>query len=82
MTLNNPEDQKKLKGFVQEAVDSLTREASEKEFRKEVAENAMKELDLDKKTFNNLVKRVYKRDIEKETTKIERVSELYEVATK
>lgn len=50
------EDRKKLKGFVQELNDSLTRAAAERELQKEIVIKASEELGLDKKLVSKMGK--------------------------
>lgn len=79
MDINNPEDRKKFNNFVQDAVDSLTREQSEREHRKAIADDVQETLDLDKATFNRAVRAIFNDDVEKKEAQADEMKELYDV---
>lgn len=77
----NPEERKKFRNMLQEAVNSHYREEAEKELRRNIAERAKEELNLEKKQFNRLARVVYRDEIKKVEEEAEGISELYEVFT-
>jgi len=68
----------KLNDMIEEAVDSLIREDSEKQFRKDVAERAKEELKLKSSQFNALVKERFNQTATKTYEKNESIIEFNE----
>lgn len=75
----NPEQRKVLKGLVQESVNSLYREDAEKQLRKDIADRAADELEIDKKYFNKLCRTVFKDSLSELGEEAEVIANLYEM---
>lgn len=72
-------DRKKLKNAISELNDSLTRDASEKDFRKEVIDNLSEELGLDKKLIRKLARTYFKATYNTEREDFSTFEEFYEL---
>lgn len=80
--LNNPSDRSKLENFIQEAVDSKTRIASENELIKDIKEDAKEKIGLDPSLFNDLVRISFKHDHLKTQEKISALDSAIEILFK
>lgn len=60
------EDRKKLKGFIEELNNSLTRVASERDLQKEIIVKASEELGLDKKLISKMGKVYFRANYDEE----------------
>tara|TARA_Y100001973_G_C5169022_1_gene317899 strand:- start:751 stop:996 length:246 start_codon:yes stop_codon:yes gene_type:complete len=80
MDINNPEDRKKWKAFVNDAIDSLTKEQAEKDHRKQIAEDVKEELDVDKAQFNRTCSAIFKDNLDKKVQETEEIQNLVEAA--
>ncbi len=74
----NPEDQKKLKGMVEEAEGCLVKIDAAKDLKKDIAERAKEELGLSKRLFGRLVNTFHQNNLEDQTSDLEQVETLYE----
>lgn len=74
----NKDQLQKLRKMKQEALGSMLREDAEKDLRKEIAERANQELNMEKKTFNKLVRLDYKDQMEEVSNEIRELEELLE----
>lgn len=68
-----------LRNMVKESVDSLMRQDAEKTLRSEIAARAKEELEFSRKQFNQLVKVVYKQNLEELETELTALTDIVEI---
>lgn len=78
VTITNPADLKKIKGEIDELINSLVRENSEKELRKEILDGLKETYALDKKTVNRIARDRYKDTHSKSIGEYETYEYLYD----
>lgn len=71
------EDRKKLKGFIEELNNSLTRVASERDLQKEIVIKASDELGLDKKLISKMGKVYFRANYDEEVESNNMFEEFY-----
>ena len=71
-----------LRNMVKEAVDSLTRQEAEKQLRTDISTRAKEELEMPKRQFNQLVKVVYKQNLEDLEQEVVELTDLVQIITK
>jgi len=74
----NPTERSTINKAVDEGVNSMVREQSEKDLRKDIGERLKEELGLKPADFNALVKERYKADVSEKIKKFESIVELDE----
>ncbi len=75
---SNPADLKKLKGFIKEGSDCLTRIEAEKDALKDIADVAHEEFELPKSIINALIRHHHKADFEKKEMEFNDFTELWD----
>lgn len=72
-------DKDKLKGYIQEMNDSLTRISAERDLQKEILDKAFEEIGLDKKLVRRMSKVYYKSNFSEEVENDNTFQEFYEM---
>lgn len=78
VNMNDPETRKKLKGMIEEIANSMTRVLAERDFVKEVCDNA-KELGIQPRVLRSLSRMHNAQTFHAERMKSEEVFETYEI---
>lgn len=72
----NQRELQKLRAMKTEATSSLLREDAEKDLRREIANRAKDELNIDKKLFNKLVRLDYKDQVEEASNEVQEIEDI------
>lgn len=82
MVTLNPEQQKKLKGAIQEISNSMLRSEAERDLIREIVKEQSQELQIPKKIINKIAKTFHKQSLTQDVQDHEDFVELYEKVTK
>lgn len=80
--ISNQEDRKKFNQALQEASNSMTRIAAEKDLIKEIVSDLSEKFELPKKTINKLAKVYHKQNFSQEAQQFDELETLYEEVVK